>query len=59
MSKILRFTTYLETLWERMVPQGISLALPIVGGIASEQYRIQTDTIGLDLPESNQLIKLK
>jgi hypothetical protein len=42
-----------------MGPQGISLALSIVGGIASEQNRIQTDTKGMDLPECTQLIKLK
>jgi hypothetical protein len=56
---ILTFSMDSATLWERMGPQGISLALSIVGGIASERYRIQTDIKGLDLPKSTQLIKLK
>jgi hypothetical protein len=55
----LRFPIELATLGEGMGPQGISLALSIVGGMASERYRILTDTKGLDLPESTQLIKLK
>jgi hypothetical protein len=57
MPRILRFTMDLVTLWERKGPQGPSLALSIVGGIASEQNRIQTDTKGMDLPESTQLQK--
>jgi hypothetical protein len=56
---ILIFTTDLATLWERKGPQGRSLALSIVGRIACERNRIQTNTKGMDMPESTQLIKLK
>jgi hypothetical protein len=58
MPRILRFTMDLVTLWERKGPQGHCLALSIVGGIACERNRIQTDTKGMDLPLSTQLIKV-
>jgi hypothetical protein len=57
--RILRFKAVLATLWERKGPQDSSLALSIVGGIACERNRIETDTKGMDLPISTQLIKLK